>query len=175
MSTISIAGGGAPPTAFARQPGPASSIAHASSGAMTISSCPIGTATRSPAKPSPSTCPTSPGIISKLPAARGALGPSSPTTRKKLADSETTLFVRPKGQEITYHQFDSPITGQKIRFVNVEQEQPIGELSAYYVHPGMEPTGVATLRYKLTGQDQPRRQSINQTARRLHCRPLSGR
>ena len=75
--------------------------------------------------------------------------------KEKATDSESTLFVRPKGQEITYHQFDSPITGQKIRFVNVEQEQPIGELSAYYVHPGMEPTGVATLRYKLTSQINP--------------------
>ncbi|MGO8758204.1 MAG: LamG-like jellyroll fold domain-containing protein [Terracidiphilus sp.] len=70
--------------------------------------------------------------------------------KEKAADSETTLFERPKGQEVTYHQLDAPITGQKIRFVNVEQEQPIGELSAYYVHPGMEPTGVATLRYRLT-------------------------
>jgi hypothetical protein len=75
--------------------------------------------------------------------------------KEKAADSESTLFVRPKGQEITYHQFDSPITGQKIRFGNVEQEQPIGELSAYYVHPGTEPTGVATLRYKLTSQINP--------------------
>jgi len=70
--------------------------------------------------------------------------------KEKAADAETTLFVRPKGQEITYHQFDSPISGQKIRFTNVEQEQPLGELSAYYVHPSMEPAGVATLRYRLT-------------------------
>jgi hypothetical protein len=75
--------------------------------------------------------------------------------KEKATDSESTLFVRPKGQEITYHQFDSPITGQKIRFVNVEQEQPIGELSAYYVHPGSEPTGVTTLRYKLTSKISP--------------------
>ena len=75
--------------------------------------------------------------------------------KEKASDSETTLFVRPKGQEITYHQIDSPITGQKIRFVNVEQEQPIGELSAYYVHPGTEPTGVAILRYKLTSKISP--------------------
>jgi hypothetical protein len=75
--------------------------------------------------------------------------------KEKASDSESTLFVRPKGQEITYHQFDSPITGQKIRFVNVEQEQPIGEVSAYYVHPGAEPTGVAMLRYKLTSTIDP--------------------
>jgi len=70
--------------------------------------------------------------------------------REKAADSEKTLFVQPIGQEVTYHQFDSPITGQKVRFTNVEQEQPLGEVSAYYVHPGMEPTGVDTLRYRLT-------------------------
>ena len=69
---------------------------------------------------------------------------------EKAADQEKTLFERPIGQEITYHQLGEPITGQKIRFVNVEQEQPLGEVSAYYVHPGPEPTGVATLRYRLT-------------------------
>ncbi|MGD0155062.1 MAG: LamG-like jellyroll fold domain-containing protein [Terracidiphilus sp.] len=68
----------------------------------------------------------------------------------RASDSETTLFERPTGQEITYHQFNSPIAGQKIRFTNVEQEQPLGEVSAYYVHPGTEPTAVATLRYRLT-------------------------
>ncbi|SPE17331.1 Secreted protein concanavalin A-like lectin/glucanase [Candidatus Sulfotelmatomonas gaucii] len=70
--------------------------------------------------------------------------------REKAADSELTLFVQPIGQEVTYHQLDAPITGQKVRFVNVEQEQPLGEVSAYFVHPGMEPTGVDTLRYRLT-------------------------
>ena len=74
---------------------------------------------------------------------------------EKGTDSDKTLFERPRGQEITYHQFDNPITGQKLRFTNVEQEQPIGELSAYYVHPGAEPTGVATLRYKLTSKITP--------------------
>jgi hypothetical protein len=71
--------------------------------------------------------------------------------KEKAVDQEIPLFDRPIGQEVTYHQFDAPVTGQKIRFVNVEQEQPIGEFSAYYVHPGMEPTGVATLRYRLSG------------------------
>ena len=70
-------------------------------------------------------------------------------------DSEEKLFDRPKGQEVTYHDFDEPITGQKIRFVNVEQEEPIGELSAYYVHQGAEPAGVDVLRYKLTAKFDP--------------------
>ena len=74
---------------------------------------------------------------------------------EKGTDSDTTLFERARGQEVTYHQFDKPITGQKLRFTNVEQEQPIGELSAYYVHPGMESTGVATLRYRLSSRVTP--------------------
>lgn len=65
-------------------------------------------------------------------------------------DTEKKLFERPRGQEVTYHNFDEPITGQKIRFTNVEQEEPIGELSAYYVHPGLEPAGIDVLRYRLT-------------------------
>jgi Concanavalin A-like lectin/glucanases superfamily len=69
---------------------------------------------------------------------------------EKAADYEKPLFDRPIGQEVTYHQLDEPVIGQKIRFVNVEQEQPLGEFSAYYVHPGMEPAGVSTLRYRLT-------------------------
>jgi hypothetical protein len=74
---------------------------------------------------------------------------------EKGTDSERTLFEQPEGQEVTYHQLGQPITGQKIRFTNVEQEQPIGELSADYVHPGMEPAGVDTLRYRLTGRITP--------------------
>ena len=35
----------------------------------------------------------------------------------------------------------TPVRGQKTRFENVEQEEPIGELSAYYVAPGNEPQG----------------------------------
>ncbi len=61
-----------------------------------------------------------------------------------------TLFERPKGQERTTHQFAEAITGEKIRFTNVEQEWPIGELSAYYVHDGREPVGSAKLTYRLT-------------------------
>jgi hypothetical protein len=75
-------------------------------------------------------------------------------------DAESKLFERPRGQEITYHQFDKEFAGgEKIHFANAEQEQPLGELSAYYVHPGKEPAGVATLRYhltaKVTGEDNP--------------------
>lgn len=63
--------------------------------------------------------------------------------------SRKTLFARSKDQEKTFHRLSVPIRAQKIRFENVEQEEPIGELSAYYVSPGNEPTGSARLTYTL--------------------------
>lgn len=60
------------------------------------------------------------------------------------------LFERPKGQEKTFHRLTTPLRGQKITFENVEQEQPIGELSAYNVATGAEPQGSAKLEYTLT-------------------------
>ena len=65
-------------------------------------------------------------------------------------DAKKVLFERPKGQEKTFHFLKTPLTGQKIRFENVEQEQPIGELSAYHVAPGTEPQGTARLAYTLS-------------------------
>jgi hypothetical protein len=61
-----------------------------------------------------------------------------------------TLFERPSGQETTFHDYATPMTGGKLRFTNVEQETPIGEFSAYYVHPGNPPEGMVQLRYRLT-------------------------
>ena len=60
-----------------------------------------------------------------------------------------TLFDRPSGQETTVHDFATPVTGGKLRFTNVEQETPISEFSAYYVHPGNPPEGTVQLRYRL--------------------------
>lgn len=60
------------------------------------------------------------------------------------------LFERPKGQEKTFHRLKSPPRGRKITFENVEQEQPIGELSAYNVVHGAEPRGTARLEYTLS-------------------------
>jgi len=65
------------------------------------------------------------------------------------APARALLFERPKGQEKTVHVFATAITGQKIRFANVEQEQPIGELVAYNVTAGKEPAGSAKLAYRL--------------------------
>jgi hypothetical protein len=63
-----------------------------------------------------------------------------------------TLFERPEGQERTTHALSQPITGEKVRFTNVKQEWPIGEFSAYYVHPGDAPAGIAVLRYSFTSK-----------------------
>jgi len=65
------------------------------------------------------------------------------------AKAESLLFQRPKGQEKTVHTFAQPITGRKVRFTNVEQEEPIGELVAYNVTAGHEPAGSMKLTYRL--------------------------
>ena len=64
-------------------------------------------------------------------------------------EPQKLLFQRPKDQEKTFHRMPSPIRGQKIRFENVEQEEPIGELSAYNVTSETEPKGSARLVYTL--------------------------
>ncbi|HUI07437.1 MAG TPA: LamG-like jellyroll fold domain-containing protein [Verrucomicrobiae bacterium] len=63
--------------------------------------------------------------------------------------AESLLFERPQGQEKTVHHLATPITGQKIRFTNVEQEEPIGELVAYSVTPGREPAGITNVACRL--------------------------
>ncbi len=82
-----------------------------------------------------------------------------------------TLFERPKGQERTTHDFPTPVVGEKVRFTNVEQEWPIGEFSAYYVHPGNPPEGAAVLQYSLNGRitaaDNP---SLEELVKYIHGR-----
>jgi hypothetical protein len=60
------------------------------------------------------------------------------------------LFARPRGQERTTHRLGAAALGGRVHFVNVEQETPIGELSAYHVAPGRAPSGVGSLRYRLS-------------------------
>jgi len=74
--------------------------------------------------------------------------------------NEKVLFQRPKDQEKTFHRLPSPIRGQKIRFENVEQEEPIGELSAYNVTPDKEPQGSARLVYTLRVNAESRDSSV---------------
>lgn len=70
------------------------------------------------------------------------------------------LFERPKGQEKTFHRLASTLRGSKIKFENVEQEQPIGELSAYNVAPGAEPRGTSKLDYTLSAEGGPEDESL---------------
>jgi hypothetical protein len=77
-----------------------------------------------------------------------------------LEGSATPLFVRPKGQERTSHRLADAVRGKRIRFTNVEQETPIGELSAYNVTAGREPSGVARLSYRLTAAAEPAYPSV---------------
>ena len=63
--------------------------------------------------------------------------------------AESLLFQRPKGQEKTVHALTQSLAGRQIRFTNVEQEEPIGELAAYNVTAGREPTGSTKLPYRL--------------------------
>jgi hypothetical protein len=72
-----------------------------------------------------------------------------------LEGGSTPLFVRPKGQERTFHRLATPLRGQRLRFANAEQETPIGELSAYNVTSAREPLGTARLSYRLTGAAEP--------------------
>lgn len=57
---------------------------------------------------------------------------------------------RPRGQEISVHSLAAPLTGGQVTFENDEQEQPIAEFGAYYVHPGEAPAGETSVAYQLT-------------------------
>ena len=73
------------------------------------------------------------------------------------------LFDRPEGQERSTFDLKEPVRGEKVRFTNAVQEWPIQEFTAYYVHSGKEPAGVATLRYTFggrSGKDNPSVQPI---------------
>jgi len=60
------------------------------------------------------------------------------------------LFERPRGEEKTVHRLTNSVIGQKIRFNNLRQEEPIGELAVYNVTAGHEPNGTAKLSFSLT-------------------------
>jgi hypothetical protein len=82
-----------------------------------------------------------------------------------------TLFERPSGQETTFHDIASPVTGGNLRFTNVEQETPIGEFSAYYVHPGSPPEGTVQLKYRLSAGTSPDdNPSLQELVRFIHDR-----
>jgi Concanavalin A-like lectin/glucanases superfamily len=82
-----------------------------------------------------------------------------------------TLFERPSGQETTFHDVAAPVNGGALRFTNVEQETPIGEFSAYYVHEGAPPAGIVQLKYRLSANtvanDNP---ALNELVSFIHDR-----
>jgi hypothetical protein len=82
--------------------------------------------------------------------AKAVADPDQKDTSPMLAK---TLFERPKGQERTSTQLAQTVTGEKVRFTNVEQEWPIEEFGAYYVHPGAEPDGVVKLSYSISARN----------------------
>ena len=74
------------------------------------------------------------------------------------ARAESLLFKRKKQQEKTVHELTVPLAGREIRFTNVDQEEPIGELSAYNVTAGREPAVSGSIALRLTsgaGIDAP--------------------
>ncbi|MEO6004629.1 MAG: LamG-like jellyroll fold domain-containing protein [Opitutus sp.] len=75
---------------------------------------------------------------------------------------ESLLFERPQGAERTVHRV-ALHRGGEITFTNVEQEEPIGELVAYHVGPGTEPTNSEILVYHLFAgrTDEPALAPIN--------------
>jgi hypothetical protein len=58
------------------------------------------------------------------------------------------LFDRPQGMERTSHDVPEDFGG-KIRFTNVQIEEPIGDLSVFYVHEGTAPQGSVREGYRL--------------------------
>jgi hypothetical protein len=85
------------------------------------------------------------------------------------AKAEATLFERPQGQEKTVHRLPASITGRKIRFTNVAQEEPIGELAAYNVTAGTEPAGSTKLAFRLTTAT-PSNPSLDPLVKFIHGR-----
>lgn len=83
------------------------------------------------------------GRISFLPTSVGR-GKAEPSR-----SAFTTLFRRPARQLVTVHALPSAYRGGNLRFENVEQEEPIGELAAYFVQAGSAPEGRPTLTYTL--------------------------
>lgn len=58
------------------------------------------------------------------------------------------LFDRAQGQERTFHDMPDDYAG-KVRFTNIEIEEPIGDFSAFYVYDGEIPAGSVTETYRL--------------------------
>ena len=74
--------------------------------------------------------------------------------------AESVLFERPPGREKTVHTVALHLAGRKIRFTNVEQEEPIGELSAYNVTAGAAPADGRKQAFRLVPGIAPQESSL---------------
>jgi hypothetical protein len=111
------------------------------------------------------------GDVSLLTSGEGKPGAvADPDQHDTSAMLAKTLFERPKGQERTTHDLAAPVVGEKVRFTNVEQEWPIEEFSAYYVHPGNPPEGAVVLHSSLNGRIAPDNPSLSDLVRYIHGR-----
>jgi hypothetical protein len=89
-----------------------------------------------------------------------AWGRFSLTSGREPSGPAQALFDRTKGQERTFHRLREPVRAGGVRFDNVEQETPIGELGAYHVTEGREPAGSGRLVYRLTATAEPAQPSV---------------
>ncbi len=77
------------------------------------------------------------------------------------------LFTRPQGMERTTHQIP-PHIGGRIRFTNVEKEEPIGDFSAYHVYEGRAPRGMYSYTYHVApGSDRRMEQEAERELRKF--------
>ncbi len=76
------------------------------------------------------------------------LKPGTDIENAYAAPADSVLFERAKGNEHTVHALASR-TGGQIRFTNIAQEEPIGELAAYNVTAGTEPVGSTKISLRL--------------------------
>ena len=83
------------------------------------------------------------------------------------------LFEKTHTAERSTFDLKQPVTGEKVRFINAEQEWPIREFAAYYVHPAPEPHGVSVLQYTFAraGTDNP---SVSSLVQFVHDRYAPG-
>jgi hypothetical protein len=86
------------------------------------------------------------------------------------AKAESVLFEQAAGNEKTVHTLEPAITGREIRFVNVEQEQPIAELGVYNVTAGAAPKGSSALAYSFSRDAAGDNSSVQSLIEYIGCR-----
>ena len=75
-----------------------------------------------------------------------------------------------EGLERSTFDLAQPLTGEHVRFTNDQQWWPIAEFGAYYVHPGVEPNGIATLSYTVTSRGVVSNPSLAELVNYIHGR-----